>query len=84
MDLGHGDNLDERVGNTVEVEKLRRGRVFLGFGRVLFELDLLDANANLVSIFRRNTVVAEEVDVAGPCKGFCPSVSRPDLLIARA
>lgn len=47
----------------------------MGLGRILFELNLLNANAYLLSIFRRNTVVAEEVDVTGSCKGFCPRVS---------
>jgi hypothetical protein len=47
------------MGYTVEVEKLCRGRVFLGFGRVLLQLELFDVNANTFTVFRRDPVVIE-------------------------
>jgi hypothetical protein len=35
MDLRHGNDLDQRMGDAVEIEELRCGRVFLGFGSIL-------------------------------------------------
>jgi hypothetical protein len=35
MDLWHGNDLDQRVRDTVEIEELCGGRVFLGFGGIL-------------------------------------------------
>jgi hypothetical protein len=76
VDLGHGDDFDEGVRDAVEVEQLSRGRVFLRLGSVLFELDLFDADADLVSIFRRNPIVAEQIYVAVSRKRLCRVVNR--------
>lgn len=64
MDLRHSDDLDEGVGDTVEVEELRRGRIFLRLGGILFHLDLFDADANRVAVLRRNAIMAEQVYIA--------------------
>jgi hypothetical protein len=45
------------VGYTIEVEELRRGRVFLRFGRILFQLDLFDVYAIPAAIFRGDPIV---------------------------
>lgn len=71
MDLGHGDDLDEGVGHAVEIEELGRGWVFLRFGRILFQLNLLDIYADFLSIFRGNAVVIVEVDVAISREWLC-------------
>jgi hypothetical protein len=71
VDLGHRDDFNEGVGYTVEIEKLRGGRVFLGFGCVLFQLNLFDTNANLISIFRRDPIVGEQIYITVSRKRFC-------------
>ena len=57
MYLRHRDDFDQRVRDTVEVEELSRGRIFLGFGCVLFQLDLLDVYANRAAIFWGDPIV---------------------------
>lgn len=52
------------MGYSVEVEELSGGRIFLGLGGVLFELDLFDANANMVAVLRCNAVMWKEIYVA--------------------
>lgn len=61
------------MGNAVEIKELGGWRVFLRLCGVLFKLDLLDADANSVSVFRRNTVVAKQVEVAISRKWFYSS-----------
>lgn len=69
--MRHCNDLDERVGHAVEIEQLRRRRVFLGLGGILLQLDLFDVHADPVAIFWGNAVVVEEVDVAMSRKRLC-------------
>lgn len=71
MNLGHGDDLDEGVGNTVKVKQLGRWRVFLGLGRILFQLYLFDFDPDMGAVFRRNAVVVEQIYVAVFRERFC-------------
>jgi len=58
------------VGDAVEIEELRGGRVFLRLCRVLLELDLFDPDTDMVAIFRRDSIMFVQVDVTVPRKGF--------------
>ena len=71
MNLGHRDDFDQRMGDTIEIEKLRRWRIFLRFGSVLFQLDLFDAHSNSLAILAGDTVVVVQVYIAVSRKRFC-------------
>lgn len=79
VDLGHGDDLDEGMRHTVEVEKLGGRRILLGLGRVLLQLNLLYIHSHPVAVFWGNAIVVEEIHVAVSGKGFCDGsvVRRP-------
>jgi hypothetical protein len=74
VDLRHGDYLNERMGHSVKVEELSSGRILLRLGGVLFELDLFDADANMVSVLGCNAVMLKEIHVAVSRKWFCLTV----------
>jgi hypothetical protein len=70
VDLGHGDDFDEGVRHTVEVEELGGRRILLGLGRVLLQLNLLDIHSHPVAVFWGNAIIIEEDYVAVSGKGF--------------
>lgn len=80
MDLRHGDDFDQRVGYAIEVEELCRGRVFLGFGGILLQLDLLDVYANPAAIFRGDPVVVIKIDPSIARKWLCKPLASFSLI----
>lgn len=75
MDLWQGDDLDERMGHAVEVEEMRRWRILLRLGGVLFQLDLLDVDADALPVFGRNSIIVVEVHESILCEGLYMTVS---------
>jgi len=59
------------MGDTIEIEELRRWWIFLRFGSVLFQLDLFDAYSNPLAILAGDTVVVVQVYIPISREGLC-------------
>jgi len=59
------------MGDSVEIEEVRRRRLLHCFGRILLHLYLLDSNRYRLAVFGRNSIVIVKGDVSVFGKGFC-------------
>ena len=79
-DGGHGNDLDERVGDAVEVEEVGRRGLIQRLGGILFHLDLFDRDGDAWRVCGIDAIVGVEGDVAVFGEGLCGGKDLADAL----